>query len=463
MTPDAEHYRSARLARDPRFDGTFFVAVKTTGIYCRPVCPAPAPKEANVVYFQSAAEAAANGFRPCLRCRPESAPGSWAWKGVDTTFERALKLIDQGVLTSGNLAQLAERLGISDRYLRRVFAERCGLSPKQYAQYRQLLFSKQLLHETRLPVSEVAIASGFNSVRRFNDSFSRHFSLTPGQVRRSGTPAEGPVQLKLVYRPPFNWSCMRGFLARRKIPGMEWVTEQSLGRTFSWDNDRVRGYFTARHCPDENAFRVDLSLSDTSALIAVVNNIRRILDLDADSGEVDAHLSRTAVIRQHLQPGLRLPGIWNLYEAGIRAILGQQVSVRAATQLVTQLVSTLGVQQDDRFWFPLPGNVAEHSLDFLKIPMARKQTLRDFSRVVANQSRSVILSEDMDSWREVKGIGQWTVDYARLRGLSDPDIWLGSDLGVRKVAAERLQLTDDVIKSAAPWRSYLTFQCWSQL
>ncbi len=453
MTLTSEQYRSARLARDARFDGRFFIAVKTTGIYCRPVCPATPPKEENVVYFQSATQAAEQGFRPCLRCRPESAPGSWAWKGTDTTFERAVRLIDQGALATGSVPALAERLGISDRYLRRLFVERTGLAPKQYGEYQQLLFAKKLLHESRMPIADVAFASGFNSVRRFNDSFSKHFSLTPGTIRKTADAEKGAINLLLYYRPPFDWERMRSFLQKRMINEMEWVGEQHYGRTISWGSGRITGRFTATHLPEKNAFNVELQISDPPALFAVVKNIRRVLDLDADSEVIDGHL--LPLLGDHYVTGLRLPGIWSVYEAGIRAVLGQQVSVETARRLVQQLVDHLGKDGV----FPEPSGVADSDLEFLKIPASRKQTLRDLSSWFHAEENA----EDPLSWKPVKGIGPWTIDYARMRGLSEPDVWLGTDLGVKKIIGKSPELTAENIQAASPWRSYLTFQCWSQL
>lgn len=454
---DRETCHRARLSRDARFDGHFFTAVKTTGIYCRPVCPATPPHERNVYYFASAVEAALAGYRPCLRCRPDSAPGSPAWKGVDTTLERALRLIGEGALQNESLTRLSERLGISDRYLRQLFHQRFGVSPKTYALYQQCLFAKQLLHQTRLPVTDVVYASGFRSIRRFNDCFRTHMGLSPSELRRQAAPDGGELTLQLAYRPPYAWRTVQGFLAQRLIDGMEWIGDDHYGRSFTWQ--RARGHFTATHDPRHHRFLVALEIDDLSAMKAVVANIRRILDLDADTRTIEAHLAQT-VPGLTLIEGLRLPGIWSLFEAGIRAILGQQVSIGAARRLVQTLVDHLGEPLPDqsnaqRRCFPGPASVAASDLVFLKMPGARRETLRRLAQWQLDNPGT----QDATQWLALKGVGPWTVDYARMRGASHPDIWLGGDLGVKKALGE---LGGATPVAASPWRSYLTFQLWNR-
>lgn len=454
---DPTIYRQARLARDPRFDGQFFVAVRTTGIYCRPICPAPLPKEANVTYFTTAIEAANEGYRPCLRCRPDSAPASWAWKGTDTTLERALRLIDDGALIQGSVESLSNRLGIGARYLNKLFQAKLGTSPKQYALYQQLLFAKSLLQQTTMPVTEVALASGFGSVRRFNDSFARALQLTPSALRRqSGDTPASSLSLFLSYRPPYAWSHLRDFLSARLIPGLEWCGEDHYGRTFRTrlpDGDGLAGQFTARHQPKRCGFRVDIELDRPGPLLPIVRTIRRLLDLDADIARIDDHLNQLPALANRLIPGLRLPGIWDPFEAGIRAILGQQVSVSAARNLVAQLVEQLGPPRHAHRYFPSPDEIAQADLSFLRMPGRRRDTLTRLAEYCLDGT------PDPDSWQTLDGIGPWTTRYARMRGLSESDIWLGSDLGVKRTL-ERENLTLDPA-DASPWQSYLTFQLWS--
>lgn len=458
--------QKARLSRDRRFDGKFFIAVKTTKIYCRPICPATQPKEKNVTYFSTAIEAANAGFRPCLRCRPDSAPSSAAWRGVDTTLERAIHLIDQGALQMGSLVDLSERLGIGERYLRQLFQKYLGVSPKAYAQYQQCLFAKQLLHQTTLSITQIALASGFNSVRRFNDCFKKQLQLSPSALRKKTLPASNTLTLKLSYRPPYDWKAMQTFLQRRVISTLEWCDEKSYGRTFSWAG--ATGFFTARHNEKDHCFDVILDVDQTQHIKAMVYNIRRILDVDADIQLIDASLKKVLGKRFNLQAGLRLPGTWSLFEAGIRAILGQQVSVVAAHQLVTLLVEQLGecVELTDigvKRQFPLPEVIMQSDLEFLKMPGSRKQTLKNLAQYFIDNHTC----NEPDKWLALKGIGPWTVAYAKMRGLSDPDVFLAGDVGVNN-AIKALQEKDKafsiekVSQDVAPWRSYLTLHCWNQ-
>lgn len=450
-----EIYRRARLARDPRFDGKFFVAVKTTGIYCRPVCPAPAPKEANVSYFTTAIAAANQGFRPCLRCRPDSSPDSYAWKGTDTTLERALKLISDGALIDGSVTDLAERLGVGSRYLSKLFQQKLGTSPKQYSLYHQLLFAKSLLQQTSLPISDVAFAAGFGSVRRFNDCFAQTLKLTPSNIRRyPGNPLHNRLRLFLSYRPPYAWPLLRDFLQARLIPGLEWLDADTYGRTFTWESG-VRGHFSARHDGDRHGFEVMVELAEPAVLLPIVRNIRRILDLDADIHSIEEQLTQLAPLKNGLHTGLRLPGIWNLFEAGVRAILGQQISVTAARNLVAQLVQMYGEPLGTKQLFPTPKQLANSNLEALKIPDSRRRTLREFARQFAENDGM----SNVDNWLDIKGIGPWTVRYAKMRGLSDTDIWLGSDLGIKRVLQRQAVSFDPA--TASPWQSYLTFHLWS--
>ncbi len=455
-TLDSKICERARLARDARFDGLFFVGVKSTGIYCRPICPAPPAQEKNVCYFRTAIEAANAGFRPCLRCRPESSPGSSAWLGTQTSFNRALKLIDGGVLQRQSLEALSERLGITSRYLRQLFQRYLGVSPKSYALYQQCLFAKKLLHQTGLPVTDIALASGFRSIRRFNDCFKKTLGLAPTQIRKKGALAGESITLKLYYRPPYSWAHFVRFLEARAVDALEWCDGYRYGRTIQYRE--TAGQFEISPEPGEHYVAVRLNLNDWRHLQFIVRRIQRILDLNVDAGRVDAQLKPLFSNGFAYQKGLRLPGIWNLYEAGVRAVLGQQVSVKMATRLVTALVAELGAPAaGGRRFFPRPEQVAEHELAFLGMPESRKRTLRDLSR----QFRDQPAQTDLQQWLAIKGIGPWTVDYVSMRGSSNPDVWLASDLGVQQ-ALERSGSPIDASR-AKPWRSYLTVQLWNQL
>lgn len=441
-------FRQARLSRDVRFDGLFFICVKTTGIFCRPICPAVMPKEEHVEYVQMAHQAISAGYRPCLRCRPDSAPHSYAWKGVQTTLERGMALLK--IHPQLQVTEIAKKLGISERYLRQLFNQHLGISPKQYQLYEQLLFAKQLLHQSHLSVESVAQAVGFQSSRRLQANLNKVTRLTPRQIRRHSAKLTTNIQIKLAYRPPYAWQQVRDFLAIRAVKGMEQVTENSYSRTFSFN--QAKGYFHATFCAEEPVFNIELTLDKVSQLKGVVENIRRILDLDADSQLIRQQLKRAGVREDHIINGLRLPGIWDPFEAGCRAILGQQVSVKAAVNLVNQLVQQLGKKQENMFLFPDAQAVAEDELTFLKMPNSRRQALRAFASYLAQQPTS-----DLQTWLSIKGVGPWTVAYAQLRGQSNSDIWLDTDLVIKK-ACQQFQLEP---AAAAPWRSYLTFQLWS--
>ncbi|ASK69828.1 alcohol dehydrogenase [Shewanella bicestrii] len=507
--------REARMSRDPRFDGKFFVGVLSTGIYCRTVCPAVAPKEENVRYFDSAIKAAQAGLRPCLRCRPDSAPGSNPWKGTNTTLDRAIGLIEAGALSGEQgltVEALADKLGISSRYLNKLFTAGFGTSPKQFALYRQLLFAKQLLHQTQLPITQVALAAGFNSIRRFNEAFQQALQLTPTQLRKSSQkstikiddgestelacsqemPAHS-LSLYQYYRPPLDWSAQLAFYRLRAVEGMEWFSESvaphfheaidpniplEYGRTLQLED--IRAVVHIVHEAPLHRFKITLTLtpdSPLSGLQKLITQVRRILDLDADMQLIEHNLQHLTDLKLSSKSGLRIPGAGAVFEAGCRAVLGQQVSVVQATKLLNILVEAYG----ERFslngreyrLFPTPQSIREASLDELKMPGARKLALNALAAFICEQPEAPV-----DEWIGVKGIGPWTIAYAKLRGLGDPNIFLHTDLIVKKqllasVAEQRgldieavkqldyTALAQRVSADIAPWGSYLTFQLWS--
>ncbi len=453
-------YQQARMARDARFDGLFFVAVTSTGIYCRPICPAPPAKEQNVQYFPSAIAAAVAGFRPCLRCRPDSAPGSPAWLGSDTTLRRAVKLIEQGVLIDGNQQQLCERLGISDRYLRKLF-QRLGISAKQYALYQQVLFAKQLLHQTALPVADIALHAGFHSVRRFQDEFKQQLKLTPSQIRGHRMSHSSPLlTLELAYRPPMAWQQLLQFWQARTLSGMEWQHGDCYGRTFAIEHRQ--GWFEVRPEPVKTVLQLTLHWPYPDGLSIVISKLRRLLDLDADMQQIDQHLSGFFQ-ESHIQ-GLRIPGVWDRWEAAVRAVLGQQVSVAGARAQLNRLCAELGepipaLDTPDGVamrLFPTPSAVAHSDLAMIKVPQARRETLKALAQAVLDKPDA-----DPSEWLCLKGIGPWTIAYAKMRGMSDSDIWLAGDLGIQKALQQRATpITDSML---SPWRSYATLQLWFNL
>ncbi|MEZ8821570.1 AlkA N-terminal domain-containing protein [Vibrio sp. 10N.222.54.A1] len=445
----SEQCHLARYARDARFDGMFFTAVKTTGIFCRPICPATPPKEENVEYFSHQAQALKAGYRPCLRCRPDSAPFSPAWKGVETTFLRAMQLIDNGALNSGSIVDLATRLGISDRYLRTLFDNYIGVSPKQYSLYSQLMFAKQLLHTSSMSITDVGFASGFNSTRRFNDAFQKELQLSPSQIRRAKPSDTQSNHIQLGFHGPLDWNHLLRFYRRRMIEGLEGVGEDYYKRTVNVNGSK--GWFKATLAKD-NRLDIEFELDDISQLRSLIANIRRMFDLDVDIAKVETFFT-TIDPNLVAKSGIRIPGVWSAWEAGVRAILGQQVSVTAAIGQLNLLVKELS-DEYEKASFPTPKQIADADVSFLRMPGSRKETLKRFAEYMVDNE-----AEHPSKWIELKGIGPWTIQYALLRGLSEPNHLLVGDLVVKKFIEHRPAINTE---SVSPWGSYATFHCWNQ-
>lgn len=355
--PDREICYRALQSRDARFDGLLFVGVASTGIYCRPICPARTPKFANCRFFSSAAGAQEAGFRPCLRCRPETAPDLASWRGTSNTVSRALALITDGALdgTGASVETLAERLGLGERQLRRLFQQHLGASPIAVAQTRRVLFAKQLIHETQMPMTEVALAAGFGSMRRFNETFQELFHRPPSALRRKGSTSPGGagVTLQLRYRPPYDWTSMLGYLQVRAIPGVEVVESGSYLRTVEIGGSI--GSVEVTHVPQRQSLGVRIRFPDVRSFPAIVTRVRRLFDIGADIETIDAHLSCDPLLAPLVaqRPGLRAPGGWDGFELAVRAILGQQISVVAARRLAGQLAVLHGT--------PVPAGYLSHS------------------------------------------------------------------------------------------------------
>ncbi len=455
--PEREICHQARLARDPRFDGEFFLAVRTTGIYCRPICPARAPAEKNVRYYRSPAQAARDGYRPCLRCRPESAPGSPAWQGTATTVQRALQLIRQGALDRGNLASLADRLGIGERYLRKLFERELGVSPQAVAVNQRLLFARKLLAETRLPVTQIAFAAGFRSVRRFNSAVQAQFRQTPGELRRSPARAGG-IRLQLQYRPPYDWVGVIGFFTRHAIAGVETVTADCYRRNLILGGRPA--HFEVRPAARRDALELELHAADHSRLMPVVAAVRRMFDLDANPAAIADTLGRDPSLAPLLArfPGIRAPGAWSLYESSVRAIVGQQVSTLAARGIISRLAAATSADQDHRV-FPPAGALAVLDDSHFPMPGRRRETLRGICRQFA-ASEDLL---DLDTLAAAAGVGPWTVAMVTMRGAGDPDAFPQRDLGLEKawqgIAPNGLSLKDRA-PLWRPWRSYAANLLW---
>lgn len=445
---DLQIFQQARLSRDPRFDGQFFIAVKTTKIFCRSICPANLPLEKNVEYFLLAQQAMQHGYRPCLRCRPDSAPKSFAWQGVATTVKRAIQLLHTNLeLTIG---QIADKLGIGERYFRHLFNKQIGLSPKQFQLYNQILLAKKLLHTSNLSIEHIAQACGFASARRLQIQMQRICELSPSQVRKETVSMAQNIQLNIAFRAPYDWSQVRNFLALRSIAGIEKIGLNSYSRFFTIENEK--GWFQVDYDHANRQFALQIKLTNLTLLPKVIANIERVLDVNADTEAISNRLLLCGVPAESINQGLRLPGIWNTFEAGCRAILGQQISVKAAINLVTLFCQTLGDKVVDELYFPSPENVAKHDLSFLKMPEKRRNSLRAFAQWYLSNPTA-----EVSEWLAVKGVGPWTIAYAQLRGLSLPDVWLNTDLVIKNQLAKH-HITPEV---ARPWRSYLTIQLWT--
>jgi AraC family transcriptional regulator, regulatory protein of adaptative response / DNA-3-methyladenine glycosylase II len=441
-------FQKARLSRDPRFDGTFFIAVKTTKIFCRSICPANLPLEKNVEYFVMAQQAMQKGYRPCLRCRPDSAPKSYAWQGIATTVQRASQLLHtHHDLT---ISEIAQKLGIGERYFRQLFKSQIGLSPKQYQLFDQMLLAKQLLHHSNLSVELVAQTCGFSSARRLQMQMKLMCGLSPSQMRKKEKTMDQDIHLTIAFRPPYDWQQVSNFLAVRAIEGVENISPTSYARFFTLENEK--GWFQAEFDEINKQFKVRITLNNITLLPKVITNIERILDVNADVVAISHSLLESGIPQEQLNSGLRIPGVWHVFEAGCRAILGQQISVKAAINLVTTLTKTLSDTQEDARYFPCPAKVANSNLSFLKIPASRRLTLQAFATWCLHNPDG-----GLDEWINIKGVGPWTIAYAKLRGLSLPDVWLESDLVVKNQLKKYAISADN----ARPWRSYLSLQLWT--
>ena len=460
---DPDICRRARLSRDPRFDGEFFLGVSTTGIYCRPVCPARAPAEQNVSYFRTADQAAGAGFRPCLRCRPESAPGSPAWLGTSTTVQRALQLIRQGALNTGSLAELAERLGVGERYLRKLFQRELGVSPHAVALNQRLLFAKKLLAETAMPVTDVAFAAGFGSVRRFNGAVREHFRLTPGELRRRGssTSDDSAIRLQLHYRPPYDWDGVLAFFRRHAIEGLEQVTDTHYRRRLTTVGGTAR--FSVSSLPGRTALQLDLEVPDYRLLMAIVSQVRRTFDLDAAPAMIAGQLGADPVIAPLLDrcPGIRAPGHGSLYEAAVRAIVGQQVSTAGARSICARLATAAG--ETDNPAFPDARSLARLGDDHFPMPGRRRESLRALGRQFEGREDKL----DLAALSGLSGVGPWTLAMAGMRGSGDPDSFPAGDLGLQKAWQANtpggVSLQQHADTHWRPWRAYAANLLWRSL
>jgi AraC family transcriptional regulator, regulatory protein of adaptative response / DNA-3-methyladenine glycosylase II len=492
--PADDQFYLALKARDARFDGCFFTGVTSTGIYCRPVCRVKTPKRENCRFFGHAAQAEAAGFRPCLRCRPELAPYSLNWSIQDASRSLALqaaRMLDDVSSPTSSVAELASKLGVSDRHLRRIFEAQLGVSPMQYLQTRRLLTAKQMLTDTSLPVAQIAALAGFESLRRFNAAFAQHYRLSPSQLRKEGSPAQtnSGVHIQLGYRPPYDVAAVLGFFQTRQIAGVEHVQctdgALSLARTLRLTHEgaELAGWLRASFDTVRNVVHLALSDNLRPALPSITRRVRAALDLDADPRAI------AAVLGAHFpgMDGLRVPGTLSGFELAVRAILGQQITVAAARTLTQRLVQRLGDSIDTPYpelskLFPSAqqlATVSAQTLGELGIVRQRQAAILALAQALASGEldldRPASWEASVQALKALPGIGDWTAQYIAMRALRWPDalpagdVALQNALNVRELDGKKLsptkaaQAAEAASQAWRPWRSYAVLRCWASL
>lgn len=472
MTLDPDTCYSAVLARDRRFDGWFFVGVSSTGIYCRPVCPVRSPQAKNCTFYANAAAAEHAGFRPCLRCRPELAPGHGLLDASSRLAQAAARMIEDGFLDGKNLAELADRVGVTDRHLRRIFETEFGVSLVGFAQTQRLLLAKRLLTDTDLPMTELALAAGFGSVRRFNDLFRTRYGLNPLQLRKTrATTASDTLTFELAYRPPLAWTGVLAFLAHRAIAGVEYIDAQRYTRTLEIEQGtrRLTGWMTVTQAPHRHTLKVTIPAALQGVITQVLGRARRIFDTSCRPDLVDAHLGALAADL----PGMRVPGANDGFEIAVRAIVGQQISVAYARVVLARIAERFGTPMegapfDLHHTFPVASALANASLEDVVstgIIRIRAQAIIAIAQEVA-AGRIVLeplvaLDHTLTALKKIRGIGNWTVQYIAMRALAWPNAFPEGDAVLKKHLGytDTKQLTAHA-QQWAPWRAYATVHLW---
>jgi AraC family transcriptional regulator of adaptative response / DNA-3-methyladenine glycosylase II len=477
---------AAFKAKDARFDGRFFVGVSSTGVYCRPVCRVRQPKPENCTFYQTAAEAEQAGYRPCLLCRPELAPGRSAADAANNLVYRAARMLEENCGSGQSLSELSERLGCTDRHLRRVFAEEYHVPPVQYLQTCRLLFAKNLLTDTDLPVLEVAMTAGFGSLRRFNDLFKKRYNLSPTALRKRTSEEKkhtGDVTLALGYRPPYPWEEMLRFLAGRAISGIDTVKDGQYMRTAHFvttEGKHAYGCVRVGHKPQERVLTVTASETLLPVLPQVLSRVKRLFDLYCDPGAVYETLRAMNDIRPGLCVlGTRVPGCFDAFEMAARAVLGQQITVKAASTLAARIVGAYGAPiqtgiEGLTHIFPSPEDILaldgaiEDRFGALGVTAARSRTIYELARALAQGEIDcgfcIQPEEEIKKLTAIHGIGSWTAQYIAMRAMEWPDAFLETDAGVKKALHPRTPKELSRISEAwRPWRSYAVVNLWNTL
>lgn len=457
---DDAHYAALR-ARDTRFDGLVYVGVTSTGVYCRPICPARTPARSRCHFFRSAAAAERAGYRACLRCRPELAPGAAPVDASSRLGAMAIARIDRGFMNDRSVGELAESLGVSDRHLRRVLMRELGITPIGLAQTRRLAIAKQLLQDTRLPLGEIAFTAGFGSIRRFNAAFSRRFGRAPSSIRRfRGRASEreqsaDAITVRLDYRPPLDWSAMIDFVAARAMVGLERVDGDTYHRRVG------NGALEVSLDPLRPALRVRISSSLTSEIADIAVRVRRLFDLDAHPARIGERLAQDPMLAPRVarRPGLRVPGAFDPFETAVRAILGQQISVRAATTIAARLVTRFGAPRAE-----VLAGAAATELRSIGLTRARAETLIGLARAVADGRVTLTPRDPEGAIRDLEalpGIGPWTAQYIAMRAMAWPDAFPATDLGIRRaLGTGSRRAIEERAAAWSPWRAYAAMYLW---
>ncbi len=487
MLLDSDACFRAVRARDRRFDGRFFTAVATTGIYCRPICPVRAPKRENMRFFSSAAAAESAGFRPCLRCRPERAPGLAAVDAAGRLIGAAIAGIEEHALSNARVGDLAASLGISDRHLRRVTEAELGVSPVELAQTQRLLLAKRLLGETSLNLTDIAFASGFGSLRRFNALFKSRYGLNPRSLRgfsrdtrRGLSGAADVLRCQLDFRPPLAWQALLDYLRLRAIPGVEWADRTHYRRTVAIglsQKGEARGWVAVSLAKGGAALDVEMSPSLAPVIGAVIVRVKNLFDLGAAPDSVSALLSQDPMLARVVRrlPGLRVPGAFDGFELAVRAVLGQQVSVRAATTLAGRWAENFGTAMATPFpelnrltpQAPRMACVAAERIAALGIVSSRARALIALSQAVTERrvvlSHAANIEEQIAMLEGLPGIGPWTAQYIAMRALRWPDAFPGGDLMLQKAAKVDKKTLQQRAQRWRPWRAYAAHYLWQSL
>ncbi len=462
----ADVFYEAMKARDNRFDGKFFVGVKTTGIYCRPICPAK-PKRENVEFFNTMYAAEAAGYRPCMRCRPEAAPQSPAWVGKSAVVRRTVKALNSMETIEFDEDKFAGRFGVTARHLRRIFVEEIGKTPKQLSCEIRLNLARKLITETTLSITDAAFAAGFSSIRRFNGAFKMRFEKSPKEIRRDNVPEGNGLTVGLPYRPPFDFDGLLKSYETHRMGSLEWFENGKMHRVISLAGKT--GQITLSNNAGKSMLVLEIDFPDTTAIHSIVTRVRNMFDLDSDpvvvANALEADTGIGRLLKAH--PGIRIPTGWDAFEAAVSAILGQLVSVERGRSLVSSLIEIAGQESGlvvggrNIRLFPTPKQIIEADLTMLKTTTVRKETLKTFSRAVHEGTLSLEPTQDVEAFLErvleIKGIGPWTAQYMALKAIRHTDAFPASDL----ILARALEIhPKEAVEAMRPWRGYVAALFW---